>query len=284
MTGITSFAVDSPLGRWTMTGWSPPHLAGAVESIWHFDGIMSYLRERTFPNGLLQLVVHLGGRYRVVERGESELCPEVCVGGLQTGPLLIESPGAVCRILGVQLHPVGAYRLFGTPLGELAGQSNLDLQDVVGPAARELQERCLEAGSAAEQVRCAADWIAERLARSPAPDPAIAWTAAEIERRQGAVSISELRDRTGLSKTRMATAFRDQVGVTPKLFARIHRFRRALELIHLGSDPLVDVALSAGYYDQPHLNAEFRELSGLAPGEYLSAARYPNSVSLAEAG
>jgi AraC-like DNA-binding protein len=284
MTGINSFAIESPLGRWTITGWSPPHLAGAVESIWHFDGTITCLRERTFPNGLLQLIVHLGGRYRVVEKGEAELCPELCIGGMQTGPLVIESPGTHCCVMGVQLHPVGAYRLFGTPLGELAGQSNLDLQDVVGPAARELQERCLEAGSAEEQVRCAADWIAERLARSPHSDPAISWTAAEIKRRQGAVSISELRDRTGLSKTRLATAFRDQVGVTPKLFARIHRFRRALELIHQGSDPLVEVALSAGYYDQPHLNAEFRELSGLAPGEYLSASRYPNSVSLAEAG
>ena len=284
MTGIASFTVESPLGRWTMTGWSPPHLAGVVESIWHFDGIMSYLRERTFPSGLLQLIVHLGGRYRVVQRGSVELCPEMCLGGLQTGPLVVESPGARCRVMGVQLHPIGAYRLFGMPLGELAGQSNLDLQDVVGPAARELQDHCLGAGSAEEQVRYAAGWIAERLARSPAPDPAIAWTAAVIKRRRGAVSISELRDRMGLTKTRLATVFRDQVGVTPKLYARIHRFRRALELINQGSDPLVDVALSAGYYDQPHLNAEFRELSGLAPGEYLSAARYPNSVSLAEAG
>jgi methylphosphotriester-DNA--protein-cysteine methyltransferase len=32
------------------------------------------------------------------------------------------------------------------------------------------------------------------------------------------------------------------VGVTPKLYARIQRFRRALELINQGSDPLVDVA------------------------------------------
>ena len=280
--GITSFSVESPLGRWTMTGWSPPHLAGVVESIWHFDGTMTFLRERTFPSGLLQLIVHLGGRYRVVENGRPELCAELCVGGVRTAPLVVESPGGRCRVMGVQLHPLGAYRLFGRSLGELTGQANVDLQDVVGPAARELQDRCLEEVSAEEQVRRAAGWIVERLARSPEPDPAVAWTAAEIRRRRGAVSIGTLRERTGLSKTRMATAFRDQVGVTPKLYARIQRFRRALEMINQGSDPLADVALAAGYYDQPHLNAEFRKLSGLAPGEYLAAARYPNSVSLAE--
>jgi AraC-like DNA-binding protein len=281
-TGITSFSVESPPGRWTFTGWKPPHLAGVVELIWHFDGTVISLRERTFPNGLLLLIVHLGGRYRVLENGRPQVCAEVCLGGLQMGPLVVESPAERCRVMGVQLHPLGAYRLFGRPLAELTGQSNVDLLDVTGSAANELRDRCLEAISAEEQVRRAASWIAERLARSPAPDPAIAWSAAEIRRRQGAVSISELREATGLTKTRMAMVFRDQVGVTPKLYARIHRFRRALELINRGSEPLVDVALTAGYYDQPHLNAEFRELSGLAPGEYLAARRYPNSVSMAE--
>lgn len=282
MTGITSFSVESPLGRWTMTGWSPPHLSGIVESIWHFDGVMTCLRERTFPSGLLQLIIHLDARYRVVEDGRSEVCAELCVGGLQTGPLLIESPGSRCRIMGVQLRPVGAYRLFGLPLAELAGQSNVDLQDVIGTASGELRDRCLEAGSAEEQVRSAAAWIEERILRTPEADRAIAWTAAEIERRQGAVPISLLRDRTGLTRTRLAAGFRDQVGVTPKLYARILRFRRALGLINQGEEPLAEIALAAGYYDQPHMNAELRELSGLAPGEFLAAARYPNSVSLAE--
>jgi len=70
--------------------------------------------------------------------------------------------------------------------------------------------------------------------------------------------------------------------VKDKLFARIHRFRRALKLIDQGDGPLADIALAAGYYDQPHMNAELRELSGLAPGEFLAAVRYPNSVSVAE--
>ena len=279
---ITSFSVESPLGRWTMTGWNPPHLSGVVESIWHFDGVMSCLRERTFPSGLLQLIIHLDERYRVVEGERSEVCAEVCVGGIQTGPLVIESPGSRCRIMGVQLRPVGAYRLFGLPLAELAGQSNVDLQDVVGATAAELRERCLESGSAEEQVRRAAAWIEGRIARALEADPAIAWTAAQIQDRQGAVSISRLRDRTGLTRTRLAAGFRDQIGVTPKLYARILRFRRTLGLINQGEEPLAEIALAAGYYDQPHMNAELRELSGLAPGEFLAAARYPNSVSLAE--
>ena len=52
--------------------------------------------------------------------------------------------------------------------------------------------------------------------------------------------------------------------MAPKLYARIVRFSRAVELLAAGG-ALTDVALAAGYYDQPHMNADFRELSGLTP-------------------
>ncbi len=69
------------------------------------------------------------------------------------------------------------------------------------------------------------------------------------------------------------TAFRDQIGVAPKLYARIVRFSRAAGMLEAGSGPLTDVALAAGYYDQPHMNTEFRALSGLTPREFAARAR-----------
>jgi AraC-like DNA-binding protein len=53
-------------------------------------------------------------------------------------------------------------------------------------------------------------------------------------------------------------------------------------MVNAGADSLAGVALAAGYYDQPHMNAEFRELSGFSPREFLAARRYPESVSVAE--
>ena len=131
-------------------------------------------------------------------------------------------------------------------------------------------------------MRTAAAWILARVRANCAPDPAVAWMARELERRAGAVSIGRLRERTGWSKARFTRVFREQIGVPPKTLARVLRFRRALELVNQEAAALSDIALAAGYYDQPHFNAEFRELSGFKPTEYLARSRYPISVNLPE--
>jgi len=273
--------VDGPLGRWTHTEWRPAHLAGVVECLWYFEGALTYPRERIFPNGLMELVVHFGAPYRLVEERGTDPFTTACFGGLQPAAMVIEAPPGPGSVLGVRMRPAGAYRLLGLPLSELTGLT-VDLHDLVGRAAAELLERCHGAPSAAERLRLAGEWIAERTARSPGLDPAIAWTAAQIERREGAVSIAELREQTGLSKARLAATFREQIGVLPKLYARILRFHRVVAILGERAGSLADVALDAGYYDQPHMNAEFRELSGFAPREFLAATRYEQSASLAE--
>lgn len=282
---ITTFQVDSGLGTWTASEWRPPHLADIVEFFWHFDGRVAAPRERVFPSGRLELIVQLDATYRLIEGAGAESCPVTCLTGLQTSPILIEAPDRPCRVLGIRFHPVGAYAVLGLPLSELSGWT-VDLEDLAGRAAAELTERCHGAATVEERFRLAAEWVAGRAARSPGADPAVSWIARQIERRidrqEGPVSIAELRERTGLTRTRLAAAFREQIGVAPKLYARILRFRRLLGLLHAGAGPLSDLALAAGYYDQPHMNAEFRELSGLTPREFLAGQRFVNSVSLAE--
>jgi AraC-like DNA-binding protein len=50
------------------------------------------------------------------------------------------------------------------------------------------------------------------------------------------------------------------------------RFRNTLErLARTRSADLSQLALACGYYDQPHLNREFRELALMTPREYLAA-------------
>jgi len=278
---VTSGVVNDAFGAWTYVHCRPEHLAGLVEHIWLFDGSMTCRRERAFPNGLLEIIVHFGERYRVVEDRGAWVCPTSSVGGLQVRPLVVEAPAERTKVLGIRLTPAGAYALFARPMHELAGLT-IDLEDVAGSAAAELAQECAEARSGERCVRNAVEWLDARLARGSKPDPAIGWILEQIRLRDGVVSIGRLRERTGWSKTRLASTFHEQVGVSPKQYARVMRFRRLIKLIHAETASFADIAHEAGYYDQPHMNAEFKELSGLTPTAFQNAHRYAGSVSVAE--
>jgi AraC-like DNA-binding protein len=273
----------SPLGRWSYTEWSPRSLAGVIHRIWDFDGLTTFRYERAFPNGLAELIVHLGDRFREDRgaRGRFELCPAACLTGIQTRPFVVESPGRRCQVLGIRLTPIGVFLLLGASVHSLTDET-VALADVVGPLARRLEDRLADAPDSITRVRRAAAWVAERVGQARPPSPAVAWMAAAIERSHGTVRISHLQAQVGYSRATLAHRFRDQVGLTPKIYGRVVRFHRALTLLNRAGASLGRVAAEAGYYDQPHLNAEFRELGGMAPSEFLGAIRYENSVNLAE--
>jgi AraC-like DNA-binding protein len=263
----------SPLGAWSYAAWRPPALAGLVDHLWAYAGPTSHRRKRVFPNGCVELLLNFGEPYRIVDGGREDVCRHAWLGGPQVGPLVVEQPRRQ-HVVGVRLRPAGAYAVVGRPMHEVVGLS-VDLRDVVGRGADELVERCDAEASVAGRFRLVAEWIGRRLARAGGMDEAVAWAVARLDASGGTVPIAALRERMGLSKARLVAAFREQVGLTPKRYARVVRFRRTLGLLQ-GAEAvrLSDVALEGRFYDQAHMNAEFRALGGVTPRAFL-AARHP---------
>jgi len=91
-----------------------------------------------------------------------------------------------------------------------------------------------------------------------------------------------MRTSVGLSERRFNAHFLAEIGLTPKRYVRVRRFQALLRLRASGLDqPWVQLALDAGYSDQPHLTHEFRRLSGLTPGSYRPVSPdTPNHVAV----
>jgi AraC-like DNA-binding protein len=281
---IATSRVESELGCWASTAYTPQAgdpLGDVVQRAWLFDGTTAFPRERVFPDGTVEIVLQLNAAYRPAGDAGAEPYPVLSAAGLRTESLTIENDGRPVRVLGLVLRPPGAFAVLRTPLHELTDR-DVDLQAVIGRPAAELGERCTQARTDAACVTAALDWIRARLERAPEPRAPVASALAQLEADGGDLAIARLEALSGASRARFAAAFRDHVGVTPKRFARILRFRRALELLDASEAPLGAIAAQAGYYDQPHMNAEFRVHAGLTPQGYRRAQRYPNSTSLAE--
>jgi methylphosphotriester-DNA--protein-cysteine methyltransferase len=87
---------------------------------------------------------------------------------------------------------------------------------------------------------------------------------------RGNVPIRALAAELGVTRQHLARSFARHVGLSPKMLARIIRARGVVARARGATDvDWVSVALDAGYYDQSHLIAEVKELTGLPPGAWL---------------
>lgn len=281
--------IESPLGRWDLHIWRPAPgtaVADVVDAVQYFDGVSRHPRGRILPHPSIKLVLSLDEPYRVVTPGGVAPFPVAYLAGVPSGPVVIEAPTGRARTLNIRLRPTGVYRLLKRrPLAELTNVT-VSLHDLFGPMAVEFVERCYEARSTDEHVRIAVDWLSRAATRSPEPDAegmAVAWIAGQLARSGGTLAIGQLRERTGFSEKRLVSAFRAHVGITPKRYARMVRFRRAFALLDAARSPsLSGVAFDAGYYDQAHMTAEFRELGGLTPAVAVTIPRFSKDIIKAD--
>ncbi|HEY7391018.1 MAG TPA: AraC family transcriptional regulator [Bryobacteraceae bacterium] len=95
-----------------------------------------------------------------------------------------------------------------------------------------------------------------------------------IIRNGGALSVERLAEVAGLSRRHFTRVFRENIGVSPKTYCRLARFRSALAYIPHGNHfGWAQVALECGYADQSHMIAEVRRFSGFSP-EALARGRW----------
>ncbi len=87
----------------------------------------------------------------------------------------------------------------------------------------------------------------------------------------GKSHISNLSKSIGYSQKQLERLFKTHVGISPKQFSKITQFQNSIRLMRNKNISSVDVALTAGYFDQAHFNHTFKAFSGMNVKEYSSS-------------
>jgi len=255
-----------------------PVMRGLVAGLWAGRSVQPGARHRLLPNGELWLMVHLGPGQRMVEcdgAPRDEGLRTGFVGGLQERPYTMLAHEPDTRVVTARLLPRGAALLLGgLPLGHLAGRV-VDPGDVFEGAERfaSLRQRMQDAPDLGGALDALERFLLERLRGAPELHAAASAASERLFATAGRARVAALARDTGLSTRRLHELFRVQVGVAPKRYARILRFRHALdELSRAPELELTAVAHDCGYFDQAHLCRDFRELAQLSPAEYRGLA------------
>ena len=171
---------------------------------------------------------------------------------------------------GVQLmlDPLIAARILGRPLGEVANQV-LPLADLDGPALRDLRAlpgRLGAASSWPERFVLLDRAVATRLSATPDPDPRVTGAWHRLRSSAGTIPIESLAAEAGWTRRHLAEVFRRELGLPPKVLARLIRFEHARhQTTRAATEGWATVAADAGYYDQAHLIRDFHTFAGATP-------------------
>ena len=280
---LQTFTHSSPIGHWSVSVWrTDPRLAEVVTSMWFGEGKTAYQRDRILPSGQSQLLINLGPPQYRVEPGPPEVhIPFVNIwySGLHQGPIDTEAPHGNA-LLGVAFSAHGTFPWLGERMDGLSDRI-IALADALGDGALRLRERLLNTPSLEARFTCVERWLLARLEARTLIHPAVRWAVDQIAATGGRLRIEQLATRSGFTRKHLGNLFRQQVGLSPKSLARVHRFRGALQLLDRanGQVPWAELAEQCGFYDQSHLINEFRRFTGFSPLELASRDR-PDSGSV----
>ncbi|GAA3753999.1 helix-turn-helix domain-containing protein [Terriglobus aquaticus] len=171
---------------------------------------------------------------------------------------------------GVFFQPLGLWQLFQIPNRAMSNQA-YDGVACLGPGVRSLWEAMAEDGTFLGRVRLVEEYLYSRLSRCEPHTSAMA-AAAYIFRHKGVLHIGEVAGRSALSLRQFERRFVEDIGVHPKLFARIVRFQSALDTkLRFPARPWIQIAHRFGYHDHMHMVHDFRSLSGFSPTAVLAS-------------
>lgn len=241
-------------------------LRSLVRSLWYCAVDLPFASERVLPIANVQLVFDL--------RPSQATGPRAVIVGPATRSQTVATDW-MRRSAGAVLSVAAARTITRCPVNALRDET-IDLSSLWGPSAFALcDELASVPGPDAILNRLEAELVA-RVTRAPALAPAVRHAATMLA---GGVTVGAVVGQTGMSRSTFVRRFDEEVGLTPKRWAALARFQRAVGLLAMGNGGLADIAARCGYADQAHMTRDFRRFGQITPATYLPRSQAePNHV------
>lgn len=210
---------------------------------------------RILPDGCVDIIINTGSTIVSSNEG-SVLEPEQAylIGTMTSFSDTIQEPGAM--LTGIRFKPAAFTLFYSMSLAETADTCTLFKTPL---PVEQLQQ---------------ADFVARLdqyfLNRKQTVRHRLFPVIGNVLQCAGNVRISQLAREHYITKRQLERSFKEQLGIPPKEFANIVRYRSVLKSIrhNAGKRSLEEIAFLNGYYDHAHLTNEIKRYTGSTPGAF----------------
>ena len=251
----------------------PKILEKYVVRYWVLDVINPTPNEsvnKIIPEGLFEIVVNYKDDY-FDKSNNGEKIPKSFVNGPFNKYRIFETKGDI-GIFAIDFTPVGWHALTGYEGVEFT--EKVIHTSLLNKTIKDFSARLIEASSNMERVKLCNSFLIKLVRKQNDFDFRMERVENEIKLNNGNVNIHELSKKHFCSVSKLERNFKKVIGLTPKKYAKLMRFRTILDLglVKDWSDFVVDL----GFYDQAHFIKEFKSYIGETPQKYFQTKQLRN--------
>jgi AraC-like DNA-binding protein len=185
--------------------------------------------------------------------------------GLIDSPVTLDSlEDAQTGTIIIEFNPLGAYRFFHLSYAEVKNQI-VELADLIGSHAEELQSQLGEANSITLKLQLLQNFLIKQLEKTVA-DPIYDYCIDRILGADGLLSVTQLEKETGYSSRWLHAKFSEHLGTGPKNLSEIVRFKQFYQAFSAGANyQSLKEQIYHHYHDQSHFIRAFKRFTGSTP-------------------
>ncbi|MCC5930741.1 MAG: AraC family transcriptional regulator [Cyclobacteriaceae bacterium] len=172
-------------------------------------------------------------------------------------------------IIVVNFHPGVLFRFTGIPNHELTN-TFIDAEAAFSKEIRRVNERLNRTGDYPEMIGIIENFLLEIVGSLKNDSHPIDTVSSLIIEHPENFSLIELANECFLSSRQFERRFKERMGISPKLYARIARANKAFRMkYHYPNEDWLDIALACGYHDYQHMVKDFLDFAGATPASYV---------------
>lgn len=210
--------------------------------------------------------VQTKGRISLHSDKQSKTLSKAGITGILRGPRTFFSEKNTKSLL-VYISPLVLSRMISLPMDQISDCS-LSLEDLFS---KEMIFRliadCEEADWEGQEATRTLEKFRHILPLREEKEKFVSEAVLRIKSSFGEIGIKSLAEDLGVSQSSLERGFRSRVGLSPKEYVGLVRFRNIFRFYN-SSSSLTELALEAGYYDQAHFIREFKKKTGFSPKQW----------------
>jgi AraC-like DNA-binding protein len=230
-----------------------------IKNYWSATGFVnSEITPKVFPDGCTDIIFKFDRTSGTAYAG---------IFGTMTRFVEVDYPTST-QMFGIRFKPAGMTAFTRIPMEEFTDRS-VELELVNTLFTPSFYEALPEKQSMAEIVARTNHCLIKQLPSLYPSDRQIIRAVDLIRLAKGQLSLAGVAFEVCLCQRHFERKFKLTIGVSPKMFAKIFRFKHAMQCLrNYPQKDLLTIAIECGYYDHTHLIKDFKLLSGETPTDF----------------